>query len=275
MTPILKTRHRARCLALLTALLPLLAASALAQEPPAASQYEPRVGQAGKDVVWVPTPDAVVETMLDMAAVTPEDFLMDLGSGDGRTVIAAAKRGVRAEGIEYNPDMVLLAQRNAAAAGVTDLATFQQGDLFATDFSRAQVLTMFLLPDINMRLRPTILRMPPGTRVVSNSFLMEDWLPDETRRLPDCDSWCTAHFWMVPASVEGRWTLPQGTLTLTQRFQAISGRLDSSPLIGATLRGDRITFAAGGAVFSGRVQGTTMTGTINGGDGGTFTATKR
>jgi hypothetical protein len=275
MTPILKTRHRARCLALLTALLPLLAASALAQEPPAASQYEPRVGQAGKDVVWVPTPDAVVETMLDMAAVTPEDFLMDLGSGDGRTVIAAAKRGVRAEGIEYNPDMVLLAQRNAAAEGVSDLATFQHADLFATDFSRAQVLTMFLLPEINMRLRPAILNMPPGTRVVSNSFLMEDWLPDESRRLPDCGSWCTVHFWIVPATVEGTWDFPQGTLTLTQRFQKVSGQMDSVPLTAVTLRGDAITFTHDGAVYSGRVQSATMTGTVTGATDGTFTAIKR
>lgn len=273
MTRVHPTNRRAhRCAA--AVFLPLLAVTALAQEPPAPSTYEPRVGQAGKDVVWVPTPDAMVESMLDMADVTPQDFLMDLGSGDGRTVIAAARRGVRAEGIEYNPDMVALAQRNAAAAGLADLATFQHADLFETDFSHAQVLTMFLLPQINMKLRPAILNMAPGTRVVSNSFLMEDWIPDETRRLPDCGSWCTAHLWIVPARVEGEWSLPQGTLTLTQRFQKLTGWLDSSPLVDPTLRGDVISFTANGAAYSGRVQGTTVTGTVTGGGSGTFTATK-
>ncbi len=166
--------HRALRLAVGALLLPLLGGAVFAQEAPPASAFEPRVGQAGKDVVWVPTPDEVVETMLDMAEVTPQDFLMDLGSGDGRTVIAAAKRGLRAKGIEYNPEMVLLARHNAEAAGVSNQVEFEQADLFETDFSGAQVLTMFLLPQINMKLRPAILRMTPGTRVVSNSFLMED-----------------------------------------------------------------------------------------------------
>jgi protein-L-isoaspartate O-methyltransferase len=131
--------------------------------------YEPQVGQAGKDVVWVPTPQALVDKMLDLAQVTPKDFLMDLGSGDGRTVITAAKRGLQAQGIEYNPDMVSLAQRNATTAGVGNRATFVKADLFETDFSKAQVITMFLLPSINMKLRPTILNMRPGTRIVSNT----------------------------------------------------------------------------------------------------------
>jgi SAM-dependent methyltransferase len=260
-------------------LLPVLTASAFSQEVQPTSAFEPLVGQPGKDVVWVPTPDAVVETMLDLAGVTPQDFLMDLGSGDGRTVIAAAKRGLRAKGIEYNPDMVLLARRNAEAAGMSDRAEFEHADLFATDFSQAQVLTMFLLPEINMKLRPAILSMTPGTRVVSNSFLMEDWRPDETRRLPDCGSWCTAHLWIVPARVEGIWTLPQGTLTLTQKYQKLTGRLGSADLTDGTLRGDAIAFTVDGAVYTGRVQGTTMTGTVTdteaGGAGGTFTATKR
>ena len=147
---------------------------ALAQAKP----FEPTVGQAGKDVVWVPTPQALVEKMLDLAKVTPQDFLMDLGSGDGRTVITAAKRGLRAQGIEYNPDMVELSKRNATAAGVADKATFVKADLFETDFSKAQVITMFLLPSINLRLRPTILNMKPGTRIVSNSFTMDDWQAD-------------------------------------------------------------------------------------------------
>ena len=162
--------------------------------------FEPTVGQAGKDVVWVPTPQALVEKMLDLAKVTPQDFVMDLGSGDGRTVITAAKRGASAQGIEYNPDMVDLSKKNAEAAGVSDKATFTKADLFETDFSKAQVVTMFLLPSINMRLRPTILKMKPGTRIVSNTFTMEDWEPDETETIGgDCVSWCTAHLWIVPA----------------------------------------------------------------------------
>ena len=267
-------RHALR-LAVGGMLLPMLAAGAVAQETPSASTFEPQVGQPGKDVVWVPTPDAMVESMLDMAEVTPQDFLMDLGSGDGRTVIAAAKRGLRAKGIEYNGDMVALARRNAAAAGVSDRAQFEEADLFETNLSQAQVLTMFLLPQINMKLRPAILNMAPGTRVVSNSFLMEDWRPDETKRLPDCGSWCTAHLWIVPARVAGTWTLTQGTLRLTQEFQAIAGRLDSARLTDSTLRGDAISFTVNGAVYAGRVQGTTMSGTVTGGTGGTFTATKQ
>ena len=154
---------------------------ALAQARARHKPFEPSVGQPGKDVVWVPTPQALVEKMLDLAKVTPQDFLMDLGSGDGRTVITAAKRGLKAQGIEYNPDMVELSKRNATAAGVSDKATFVKADLFETDFSKAQVITMFLLPSINLRLRPTILNMKPGTRIVSNSFTMDDWQADDDR----------------------------------------------------------------------------------------------
>src|SRR5687768_6081412 len=183
-----------------------------------AKPFEPQGGQAGKDVVWVPTPQALVDKMLDMAKVTPQDYVIDLGSGDGRTVITAARRGARAHGIEYNPDMVTLAKRNAAQAGVNERATFAEADLFASDFSKAQVITMFLLPSINMKLRPTILNMRPGTRVVSNSFTMEDWQADVTETIQDCQAWCTAHLWIVPAKVDGTWTLPQGALTLKQSF---------------------------------------------------------
>src|SRR5688572_3482985 len=177
-----------------------------------AKQYEPQVGQEGKDVVWVPTPQALVDKMLDMANVTPKDFVIDLGSGDGRTVITAAKRGAKAHGIEYEPDMVALSQKNAAAEGVGARATFAKADLFATDFSSATVITMFLLPSINMQLRPKLLDMKPGTRVVSNTFTMEDWEADQTVTVPDCDRWCTALFWIVPAKVEGVWRLAQGEL---------------------------------------------------------------
>ena len=173
------------------------------QKPTQKPTYEPQVGQEGKDVVWVPTPQALVDKMLDMAKVTPQDFLMDLGSGDGRTVITAAKRGVRATGIEYNPDMVELSNRNAAAAGVGDKVKFMKADLFETDLSQATVITMFLLPTINMKLRPTILNLKPGTRIVSNTFTMEDWQADETATINDsgCTSWCTALLWIVPAKV--------------------------------------------------------------------------
>src|SRR5688500_15009945 len=161
---------------LLTLGLTLVTVSGYAQT--AAPTFKPEVGQAGKDVVWVPTPQALVDKMLDMAKVTPKDYVIDLGSGDGRTVITAAKRGSKALGIEYNPDMVELSKRNAAMEGVTDKASFMKADLFETDFSQAQVITMFLLPSINLKLRPKILNLKPGTRIVSNSFDMEEWKPD-------------------------------------------------------------------------------------------------
>src|SRR6476661_1032321 len=189
----------------------LVAAAADAQTATTQAPFEPKVGQAGKDVVWVPTPQALVDKMLDMAKVTPQDYLIDLGSGDGRTVITAAKRGVRALGIEYNPDMVELAKRNAAQANVSDKATFVKADIFESDYSKATVITLFLLPTLNLKLRPKLLDMPPGTRVVSNSFRMEAWEPDDTATVSDdCVSWCTALLWIVPAKVEGTWHTPQG-----------------------------------------------------------------
>src|SRR5437879_12136251 len=156
-----------------------------------AQDYKPEVGQEGKDVAWVPTPQVLVDKMLDMAKVTPKDYVIDLGSGDGRTVITAAKRGAKALGIEYNPEMVELSKRNAAKEGVTDNATFMKADLFESDFSQAQVITMFLLSRINLKLRPKILNLKPGTRVVSNTFDMEDWKPDESATVEGCTNWCT------------------------------------------------------------------------------------
>jgi precorrin-6B methylase 2 len=254
--------------------LSLAAAPAAAQATQApAKPYEPQVGQAGKDVVWVPTPQALVDKMLDLAKVTPQDYLIDLGSGDGRTVITAAKRGLRAHGIEYNPDMVDLAKRNAMEAGLTEKATFAQADLFQTDFSKAQVITMFLLPSINIKLRPTILNMRPGTRVVSNTFTMEDWQPDQVETVTECTSWCTANLWIVPAKVEGSWQTPQGALTLQQNFQMLTGTLGSTPITEGKLRGEEITFKVGNATYTGRVQGNTLAGTVSG--GGKWTATKR
>ena len=234
-----------------------------AQKAPAPA-YEPQVGQDGKDVVWVPTPQVVVDTMLDLAKVTKDDFVMDLGSGDGRTVITAAKRGARAMGVEYNPNMVELSKRNAEKAGVTDRAQFVKADLFETDFSKATVITMFLLPDINLKLRPKILNMKPGTRVVSNTFTMGDWKPDETAELGaggngNCnESWCTALFWVVPAKVAGSYKTPQGDLVLKQSFQMLTGTLRTKektvPLEGK-VRGEEISFKAGGKEYHGRLNG--------------------
>src|ERR671914_212579 len=165
---------------LLVLFLSLTVSTACVQAQAAKQEYEPQVGQEGKDVIWVPTSQALVDKMLDMAKVTPKDYVIDLGSGDGRTVITAAKRGAKALGIEYNPDMVELSKRNAAKAGVSDKANFAKADLFESDFSKATVITMFLLPDINLKLRPKLLNLRPGTRIVSNSFTMGDWKPDES-----------------------------------------------------------------------------------------------
>ncbi len=264
--------HRLAIRSFLLVLCLTVASAAAAQEQ--TKPYEPTVGQAGKDVVWVPTPEALVEKMLDLAKVTPQDFVMDLGSGDGRTVITAAKRGARALGIEYNPDMVELARRNAAEAGVSDRATFENADLFETDFSKATVVTMFLLPSINMKLRPTLLDMAPGTRVVSNSFTMEDWTADETANVTeDCSSWCTALLWIVPAKVAGTWTMPQGELNLTQQFQMLQGTLGGAAISDARMTGDQIGFMAGGVRFTGTVSGNTMKGTAA--DGSSWTATRK
>jgi SAM-dependent methyltransferase len=242
----------------------------------AAQEFQPQVGQDGKDVIWVPTPQALVDKMLDMAKVTPKDYVIDLGSGDGRTVITAAKRGAKALGIEYNPDMVELSKQNAAKEGVSDKASFVKADLFESDFSQAQVITMFLLSSINLKLRPKILDLKPGTRIVSNTFDMSDWKPDENATIPGCNSWCTAHLWIVPAKVSGTWTLPQGELTLKQTFQNISGTLKSNGVetpVNGKLNGEQITFTAGPAEYSGRVAGNTIDGAVK--NGAKFTATRR
>jgi len=242
-------------------ILALAAFSSLAQAQKSTSSYEPQSGQAGKDVVWVPTPQVVVDKMLDMAKVTKDDFVMDLGSGDGRTVITAAKRGARALGVEYNPDMVALSKRNAEKEGVTAKATFIKADLFETDFSKASVITMFLLPAINLKLRPKILNLKPGTRIVSNSFTMDDWQAEETATLgPEtgCTSFCIAYFWIVPARVGGTYKVPQGELNLKQLFQMLSGTLTTEGktfALEGKVRGEEITFTAGGREYRGRMNG--------------------
>jgi hypothetical protein len=243
----------------------------------AEAPFKPQSGQAGKDVVWVPTPQALVDRMLDMAKITKDDYLIDLGAGDGRTVITAAKRGTRAHGIEYNPDMVKLAQFNAAQEKVTDKATFAQADIFASDFSKATVITLFLLPQLNIKLRPILLDMKPGTRIVSNSFNMGDWNPDETiMATADCTSWCTAYKWIIPAKAEGNWKLANGQLALKQTYQMLDGTFTvdgkAQPISEARMDGTAITFTAGGKKYAGTVDGNTMKGTVQG--GGTFTASR-
>lgn len=240
-------------------------AQAQAQPQGQSGDYTPRSGQAGKDVVWVPSPQALVDRMLDMAKLTKDDYLIDLGSGDGRTVITAAQRGARAHGIEYNPDLVTLSQRAAEKEGVAEKATFVRADIFESDFSEATVLTLFLLPQLNLRLRPTILEMKPGTRVVSNTFTMGEWKPDETIDAGgDCTSYCRAHRWIVPAKVEGTWRMPDGELTLKQDFQFLSGTLNqggrSIPVTDARMDGADISFRAGDRRYSGRVNGDRIEG---------------
>jgi hypothetical protein len=253
-----------------------LATGELRAQTPAQTQqkpYEPSVGQPGKDVVWVPTSDSLVEKMLEMANVTAADYVIDLGSGDGRTVITAAKRG-----IEYNPEMVELSKRNAAGAGpaIAARASFAKADIFESDFSQATVITMFLLPELNLRLRPKLLELKPGTRIVSNSFTMDDWQPDERATITgDCSSWCTALFWVVPAMVDGAWQTPQGALVLKQQFQMLSGTFGAAPLSNGRLRGDAIEFDAGGTHYTGRVVGNVMQGTSTGGSTGAWRATRQ
>lgn len=250
-----------------------LMGSAWADEKPAAPEFAPEVGQAGKDVVWVPTPQSLVDAMLDMAELTPDDYLIDLGSGDGRTVITAAKRGAKAHGIEYNPDMVKISQQAAEAEGVADQATFVQGDIFESDFSDADVISLFLLPNLNLKLRPIILDMAPGTRVVSNSFDMSDWEPDDKVRVEeaDCNAYCRGYKWIVPAKVEGDWKLNNGaTLALTQTFQKLDGSLEdqgvSAPISEARMTGTEITFDVDGITYTGTVDGDRMEGQTDGGE---------
>jgi len=230
-------------------------------------KFTPQSGQEGKDVVWVPTPYELVEKMLDLAEVTPDDYVIDLGSGDGRTVIAAVKRGAQALGIEYNPKMVELSKKNAEAEGVSERAKFIEADLFETDFSEATVITMFLLISINLELRPTLFDLKPGTRIVSNTFDMDEWTPDETITLdiPNI-SWDTALLWIVPAKVEGIWEFQQGKLTLEQDFQMISGSLEARgstiPIEKGKLNGYQISFSAGEAQYNGHVNSNTIEGTV-------------
>ncbi len=236
------------------------------QQNPAAA-FEPQVGQQGKDVVWVPTPQELVDKMLEIARVGPSDFLIDLGSGDGRTVISAAKLGARALGIEFNPDMVALSRNNAQKAGMSHLTEFAEGDLFETDLTKATVITMFLLPEINLRLRPKLLDLKPGTRIVSNTFTMGDWQEDvEATTDENWNSWNQAHLWIIPAKVEGVWKTGSGELRLTQKYQMLEGTYNSggkeSRIREGRMKGDIITLTVDDRIYTGRVQGNKIVGNI-------------
>ena len=262
---------------------------AAAQTPGAAAQapgsqpgsFVPQVGQAGKDVIWVPTPDSLVDRMLSMARVTSQDYVVDLGSGDGRTVIAAAKKfGANAMGVEFNPDMVALSEHNAAEAGVADRVKFIRGDIFQTDFSKATVVTLYLLPDLNVRLRPKLLDLKAGTRVVSHAFTMGDWEPDERVEMDNR----SALMWIVPARVAGGWSFkgPKGSFDadFTQRYQLLTGIIDGAPIGQGRLRGTEISFSYTSAGrshrFSGQVAGAEIRGTLDeSGGGAAWVATRR
>jgi hypothetical protein len=259
---------RARRIASGTAAAVLLATQvvlAQTQVPAAQKPYEPVVGQEGKDAVWVPTSLAMVEKMLDHAKVTARDFVMDLGSGDGRTIIAAAKRGASGLGVEFNPELVEYSKRQAAAQGVGDKAMFVQGDMYQADISKATVLALFLLPSNIEKLVPKFLDLAPGTRIVANTFWVSDWTPDDTLTVQDgCENWCTSNLFIIPARVAGKWRLPDGVLTLTQQYQMVQGTYtpnSGQPAeIKGRLRGDVITVTLGPAEYSGTVSGNRFEG---------------
>ena len=260
-----------RCFAIVLCV--LLASGGYAQE--ADKNFVPHSGQDGKDVVWVPTPQELVDTMLALAKVTSADYVIDLGSGDGRLVITAAKRGATALGIEYNPDMVELARRTAREEGVSAKAKFEKADIFESDFSKATVITLFLLNDINLRLRPKILDMKPGTRIVSNTFDMSDWKPDRTAQTTEDTYWNTANLWIVPAKVEGNWKMDGGKINFSQEFQYVTGTLtvgNQEMELSGKLDGDKISFNAGGTEYTGTVSGSSISGKRSGGS--TWKATR-
>jgi SAM-dependent methyltransferase len=239
-----------------------MALTCAAQKGPA---YVPEEGQDGKDVIWLPTEGTIVDTMLMMAKVTPNDLVIDLGSGDGRTVIAAAKLGARAIGIEFNPDLVGYATAQAKKAGVADKTEFIRGDIYVTDFSKATVLTMFLLDEINMNLRPKILTMKPGTRIVTNTFTMGDWEPDQITRVEAfCTEFCTANLWYVPGNIGGRWSSDDGVLAVEQTFQNFTGALEAGGKKGTVrtgkLKGEEFRFEVDRVVYQGRIEGDKLVG---------------
>jgi hypothetical protein len=245
---------------LAAACLALAATAALAQ----LEALNPPPTIPGKDVVWVPTPDAAVDRMLSIAKVGPRDLVYDLGSGDGKIAIMAAKRfGARAVGVEFDPDMVVQSRAAARREGVADRVRFDNADIFDYDFREATVVTLYLLTSLNVKLRPKILEMKPGTRVASHMFRMGDWEPDEQARVDASE----IYFWIVPAKVSGTWVVTHGAsrqfeVVLEQKYQQLSGSArvagETVPLREITLRGDELRFALAGErgtrlAFAGRV----------------------
>ena len=242
-------------------------ASGWGQPPQQPRSFEPQVGQSGKDVVWVPTPAALVEKMLDMAQVTEDDLVMDLGSGDGRTIIAAARRGARAVGVEFDPNMVNLSRRLAEEAGVATRATFVEGDMYTADISKATVMALFLLPPNLERLREAFFALAPGTRLVLNTFAIPGWEPDAQETIGNCVAWCTSLLYVVPARVQGRWKTARGELVLDQKFQVVSGTLTAAgaptPVTGR-LRGTELELVVGADTLRGNVTGDRIEGALSG-----------
>jgi len=241
--------------------------------------YKPTVGQPGKDAVWVPTSEAMVETMFDHVKLTPQDFVIDLGSGDGRTIIAAAKRGARGLGVEYNAELVEYSKRQAAEAGVSEKAAFVQGDMYAADISKATVLALFLLPSNIEKLVPKFLDLPPGTRIVANTYWTSGWTADDTRTLEDgCDTWCSSHLFIIPAKVQGSWRVADGVLSLTQRYQMVEGAYTPTGgtpgQVKGRLRGNAITLTLDGVEYEGTVSGDTIQATAKGASPARFPATR-
>ena len=255
-----------------TVVVPLLSSPQQAQTAQQPPPFEPKFGMPGKDAVWVPTHQTVVEKMLDVAKVTAGDLVVDLGSGDGRSVIAAAKRGAKAVGFEYNADMVDLSRKLATEAGVADKATFVQGDMYQADFSDATVLALFLLPANLEKLKDKILALKPGTRMVVNTFTVPDWEPDErTRVTGECGTWCDVLLHIVPAKIAGTWRGTDIQLELSQTFQKVSGTLTAGgagvAIENGRLRGDQFMFSAAGRSYDAKIQGDRMSGTTAAPDG--------
>ena len=257
-----------------TALLGLSLAFTASAQTLGDDQYKPSVGQSGKDVVWVPTPDQLIDKMLRTAQVTDKDLVYDLGAGDGKIAIAAAlNHGARSVGIEYNPEMVEFATRAAQKEGVADKVKFVKADLFETDFSEATVITMYLLSSLNLKLRPKILSLKAGTRIVSHAFDMNEWKPDDTTTFDGRH----AYLWIVPAQAEGRWRSTLGELVIEQHFQFFEGTLQVGgkpvEITNGRINGDRLSFTAGLSQYSGRISGNRIEGAVSGGASGTWSAT--
>ena len=279
--PFLRDSAHAVAAGFAAAVLPFASIPAGAAEP-----FKPELGQPGKDVIWVPTPERAVERMLTMAGVGANDFVIDLGSGDGRIVITAALRfGARGLGVDLNPDMVRLSEHRAQRAGVSDRAKFHVRDIFKTDLRPASVVTLYLLPELNIRLRPQLLKLAPGTRIVANAFDMGEWEADEL----DTTTASTLRLWIVPAEVAGRWSWSIGAkgqprhfqLDMNQQFQRISGVVTLGQqrlrLRNPKLHGDALSFVlleqqrADYGVRSdyvGRVKGDIIEGEVTSSDDG-------